>query len=44
MSSQLGLVSIPGKAVYSAVKSGLIGLTKVRIYPVLALVLYVALL
>ena len=30
MSSQMGLVSTQGKAVYSAVKSGLIGFTKVQ--------------
>lgn len=31
MSSQMGLVSAVGKAPYSAVKSGLIGLTKVSL-------------
>ncbi len=30
MSSQMGYISTHGKAAYSAVKTGLIGLTKVR--------------
>ena len=31
MSSQMGVISTPKKGVYSAIKSGLIGLTKVII-------------
>ena len=42
MSSQMGVISAPGKAVYSAAKSGLIGLTKVLLYVLISLILKVS--